>query len=358
MEAVRPESVGFASELSQVEKGRRDRIMRAMVLKQISLVEREPLEMVDLPKPVPGLREVLVEVSACGVCHTELDEIEGRIQPKLPIVLGHEIVGSVEALGSEATKFNPGDRVGIAWINSACGKCQFCEGGNENLCSQFQGTGCHVNGGYAQYAVAPEDFTYLIPQRFSDSEAAPLLCAGAIGYRDLRLSGIKGGGILGLFGFGASAHIVIQVAKHWGWEVFVFTRSEEHRSLAKRLGADWTGGPQDQPPKKLNCAIDFTPVGETVPNALRVLEKGGRLVLAVIRKRNPIPPLNYAELLWDEKEIKSVANITRKDLEDFLPLAAQIPIIPEVQEFGLEEANRALNLLKQGKIQGAGVLRM
>lgn len=226
------------------------------------------------------------------------------------------------------------------------------------MCLEFQGTGCHVNGGYAQYTVVSEDFTLLIPERFSDSEAAPLLCAGAIGYRDLRLSGIEKDHILGLFGFGASAHIVIQVAKHWGCEVFVFTRSEEHRNLAKKLGASWTGGPEDRPPRKLNCAIDFTPVGETVPRALRVLEKGGRLVLAVIRKRNPVPPLDYSEHLWDEREIKSVANITRKDLQDFLPLAAEIPIIPEVQEFALEEANKALILLKQGKIQGAGVLRM
>jgi propanol-preferring alcohol dehydrogenase len=332
--------------------------MKAMVLKEISAIEKEPLEMIDLPKPVPGPQEILVKVSACGVCHTELDEIEGRIQPKLPIVLGHEIVGTVKSLGPGVSKFHLGDRVGIAWIHSACGKCHFCRKGNENLCLEFQGTGCHVNGGYAQYTVVSEDFAYFVPKRFSDSEAAPLLCAGAIGYRDLRLSGIKRGQILGLFGFGASAHIVIQVAKNWGCELFVFTRSEEHRNLAEKLGADWTGGPDDRPPGKLNCAIDFTPVGETIPRALRVLEKGGRLVLAVIRKRNPIPPLDYAELLWDEKEIKSVANITRKDLRDFLPLAAEIPIIPEVQEFNLEEANGVLISLKQGKIQGAGVLTM
>jgi propanol-preferring alcohol dehydrogenase len=332
--------------------------MEAMVLKEISAIEKEPLEMIDLPNPVLGSHEILIKISACGVCHTELDEIEGRIQPKLPIVLGHEIIGRVKRLGSEVTKFNLGDRVGIAWINSVCGKCHFCQEGNENLCLEFQGTGCHAHGGYAQYTVVSEDFTYLIPERFSDSEAAPLLCAGAIGYRDLRLSGIKKDQTLGLFGFGASAHIVIQVAKYWGCEVFVFTRSEEHRYLAKKLGASWAGRPEDEPPKKLNCAIDFTPVGETVPNALRVLEKGGRLVLAVIRKRNLIPPLDYAQHLWDEKEIKSVANITRKDVQEFLPLAAEIPIIPEVQEFELEEANQALILLKQGKIQGAGVLRM
>lgn len=332
--------------------------MKAMVLKKISPIEKEPLKMMDLSDPVPGLKEILVKISACGICHTELDEIEGRLPPRLPIVLGHQIVGRVKELGSGVTKFNLGDRVGIAWINSACGECHFCKEGHENLCSEFQGTGCHTDGGYAQYTVVSEEFTYLIPKRFSDAEAAPLLCAGAIGYRDLILSDIKKGQTLGLFGFGASAHIVIQVAKYWCCEVFVFTRGEEHRKLAKKLGASWAGGPEDEPPRKLHCAIDFTPVGETVPQALRVLEKGGRLVLAVIRKRNPIPPLDYARLLWDEKEIKSVANITRRDAREFLPLAAEIPIIPEVQEFKLEEANHALILLKQGKIQGAGILTM
>ena len=329
-----------------------------MVLKEISPIEKEPLKMRELPDPVPGLKEILVKISACGVCHTELDEIEGRLPPKLPMVLGHQIVGRVGKLGPGVTKFNLGDRVGIAWINSACGKCCFCQEGTENLCSGFRGTGCHANGGYAQYTVVSEDFAYIIPNRFSDAEATPLMCAGAIGYRDLKLSGIKKGQTLGLFGFGASAHIVIQTAKYWGCEIFVFTRSEGHRNLAKKLGASWTGGPEDEPPQKLHCAIDFTPVGETVPHALRVLEKGGRLVLAVIRKRNLIPPLDYAQLLWDEREIKSVANITRRDVQEFLPLAAEIPILPEVQEFKLEEANQALILLKQGKIQGAGVLRM
>ncbi len=329
-----------------------------MVLKEISPIEKEPLEIMDLPDPFPGSKEILVKISACGVCHTELDEIEGRLPPKLPIVLGHQIVGRVEKLGSGATRFNLGDRVGIAWIHSACGKCHFCREGKENLCLGFQGTGWHANGGYAQCTVVSEDFAYVIPERFSDAEATPLLCAGAIGYRDLILSGIKKGQTLGLFGFGASAHIVIQVAKYWGCEVFVFTRSEKHRDLAKKLGASWTGGPEDKPPEKLHGAIDFTPVGETVPYALGVLEKGGRLVLAVIRKRNLIPPLDYARLLWDEKEIKSVANITRRDAQEFLSLAAEIPIIAEVREFKLEEANQALILLKQGKIQGAGVLRM
>ncbi len=332
--------------------------MKAMVLKEISPMEQEPLKMEMLPDPLPGPGEILVKVSTCGICHTELDEIEGRLPPELPVVPGHQVIGKVVAQGPGVRRFKLGDRVGIAWIYSACGKCRFCESGNENLCPDFRGTGCHANGGYAQYMAISEDYAYLIPERFSDSQAAPLLCAGAIGYRDLRLSGIQQGKTLGLFGFGASAHIVIQVATYWGCEVFVFTRGGEHRELAKKLGATWTGGPEDRPPKKLDFAIDFTPVGETIPNALRVLERGGRLVLAVIRKRNPIPPLDYSQHLWDEKEIKSVANLTRKDAEDFLSLAAKIPIVPEVEEFRLEEANRALLLLKQGKIQGSGVLRV
>jgi len=337
---------------------RRNKKMKAMVLRKLSAIENEPLEMDDLPPPQPKEKEVLVKVSACGVCHTELDEIEGRLQPRLPIILGHEVVGKVVSIGPEVKRFGLGDRVGIAWIYSACHRCRFCQEGNENLCLDFRATGCHANGGYSQYMVVSEEFAYSIPERFSDSEAAPLLCAGAIGYRDLVLSGVKKGQTLGLFGFGASAHIVIQVARYWGCEVFVFTRSEEHRTLAQNLGASWTGRPDQEPPKSLNCAIDFTPVGETVPFALTVLEKGGRLVLAVIRKRTPIPPLDYTRHLWDEKEVKSIANITRKDVEAFLTLAATIPILPEVCEFRLEEANQVLNLLKRGRIQGAAVLRM
>jgi len=321
--------------------------MKAMLLKEISPIEKEPLQFVDLPTPAPRPKEILVKVSACGICHTEIDEIEGRLPPHLPIILGHEIVGSVEGSGSGVTKFTRGDRVGIAWIHSACGKCQFCQGGVENLCAEFEGTGCDAHGGYAEYTVVSEDFAYPIPQRFSDAEAAPLLCAGAIGYRDLVISEIRKGQSLGLYGFGASAHIVIQVATYWGCEVFVFTRSEEHRGLAKKLGAVWTGKPEDEAPEKLQCAIDFTPVGETVPLALRALEKGGRLVMAVIRKRNPVPPLDYAQLLWDEKEIKSVANITRKDAREFLSLAAEIPIIPEVQKFR-ERSKPGLNLVETG----------
>ncbi len=332
--------------------------MRALVLKKTAPVETRPLELVEMPVPQPGRKEILVKVTVCGVCHTELDEIEGRLTPKLPVILGHEIVGRVAALGKGAGKHRIGDRVGIAWIHSACGKCRFCRAGLENLCPDFEATGCDADGGYAEYAVVSEDFAYPIPARFSDVQAAPLLCAGAIGYRDLRLSGIKPGQTLGLLGFGASAHIVLQIAKHQGCEVFVFTRGEEHRQLARQLGAIWTGNPEDVPPQKLDCAIDFTPVGETVPRALNVLEKGGRLVIAVIRKRTPIPPMDYAHLLWDEREIKSVANITRQDVIEFLPLAAEIPILTEVEEFTLAQANDALILLKEGKVRGAVVLKI
>jgi len=266
-------------------------------------------------------------------------------------------VGRVEALGSRATRFKLGDRVGIAWINSACGKCEFCRSGRENLCSDFQGTGCDANGGYAEYTVVSEDFAYLNPETFTDSQAAPLLCAGAIGYRALNLTGIQKGQMLGLFGFGASAHIVMQIAHYLGYETYVLTREEDKQEMARTMGAAWVGGLDDQPPKKINCAIEFTPVGETVARAMAVIEKGGRLVINAIRKRNPIE-LDYIRHVWYEKEIKSVANITRKDVSDFLALAAQIPIIPKVQEFRLEDANYALNLLKQGKILGAGVLRI
>jgi len=349
--------------------------MKAMVLKEFCEIgkpgqatkrgdlplKETPLEMAELPDPVPNAKEILVKVSACGVCHTELDEIEGRlVPPKFPIILGHEIVGRVEALGSGVTKFKAEDRVGIAWIYSSCGKCDFCLRGDENLCDQFQATGLDANGGYAQFVVISEDFAYPIPERFSDSEAAPLLCAGVIGYRALRLSGIKTGKVLGLYGFGASAHIAIQVAKYWDCKVFVFTRKgqKEHQDLAKKLGAEWVGATGDTPPEKLDCAIDFTPVGEPVREALGVLKKGGRVVVNAIRKINPIPELDYAKYVWHEREIKSVANVARRDAEEFLPLAAQIPIIPSVQEFAMHEANQALMLLKDGKMQGAGVLRI
>ncbi len=340
--------------------------MKAMILKKVSPIEEEPLQLEEIPAPQPGHKQIRVKISTCGICHTELDEIEGRLQPSLPIILGHEIVGRVECLGPKVSKFKLEDRVGIAWINSACGKCDFCRRGNENLCPDFLGTGCNANGGYCEYTIVSEDFAYPIPDGFSDSTAAPLLCAGSIGYRALKLTGLCDGQILGLFGFGASAHIVIQIAKHKysNCKVFVFTRpkQKEHQNLAKKLGADWVGATGETPPEKLNCAIDFTPAWNPVVEAMKVLQKGGRLVINAIRKeerdKEILLKLDYQAHLWLEKEIKSVANITRADVEEFLPLAAEIPIAPEVQEFKLEEANKVLILLKQGKIQGAGVLNI
>jgi propanol-preferring alcohol dehydrogenase len=338
--------------------------MKAMVLSKSRPIEtggKDPLEMVDLPVPAPAPDQLLIKVSVCGICHTEIDEIEGRlVPPRYPIVPGHEIVGRVHAVGSDVGKFKPGDRVGVAWIHSSCGRCSFCTRGDENLCDDFRATGLHAHGGYAEYTVISQDFAYPIPQSFTDSEAAPLLCAGVIGYRALRLSNIRSGEVLGLYGFGASAHIAIQVAKHRGCKVFVFTREgqKDHQDLALKLGADWVGVTGEMPPQRLRCAIDFTPVGEPVREALRVLEKGGRVVINAIRKVNPIPELDYAQLVWHEREIKSVANVTRQDALEFLPLAAQIGIKPEVREFPLEQANEALLLLKQGKMHGAGVLRI
>jgi len=346
--------------------------MKAMVLKEICEIEikglaqkqfklpykKEPLEIVELPTPVPEPGQVLVRISACGVCHTELDEIEGRLSPPvLPLIPGHEIIGRVEALGSNSTRFRKGDRVGIAWIYSSCGVCKFCIKGHENLCENFLATGLDTNGGYAQYIAVHEDFAYPIPENFTDTQAAPLLCAGVIGYRALRLSGLEPGKTLGLYGFGASAHIAIQVAKYWGCKVFVFSRkASDHQDLAVRLGADWVGDTKDVPPERLDSAIDFTPIGEPVRQALRNLEKGGRVVINAIRKSNLIPELEYTEHLWYEKELKSVANVTRQDALEFLPLAAEIGIKPEVQEFQLEQANQVLVMLKQSKIRGAGVL--
>jgi propanol-preferring alcohol dehydrogenase len=340
--------------------------MKAMILKKIGPVEKKPLEMQDLPIPQPSSNQIRVKITVCGVCHTEIDEIEGRLQAKLPIIPGHQIVGTVEALGHDANKFKLGDRVGIAWINSACDKCDFCKRGNENLCSEFRGTGCDANGGYAEYTVVHENFAYPIPEGLSDPQGAPLLCAGAIGYRALRLTNLRDGQILGLFGFGASAHIVIQIAKYKypNSRVFVFTRrgQHDHQSLADKLGADWVGATGDNPPAKLNCAIDTTPAWKPIVGAMRVLEKGGRLVINAIRKEkkdlDSLLNLEYHTHLWMEKEIKTVANITRNDAQEFLPLAAEIPIKPQVQEFKLEQANEVLTILKKGEIQGAGVLRI
>lgn len=340
--------------------------MKAMVLTKISKVEDSPLEIMNLPVPEPDSKQILVKVSACGICHTDIDEVEGRLMPKLPVVLGHQIVGRVERKGKKVKRFGIGDRVGIGWIYSACGRCRFCLNGYENLCENFRATGKDANGGYAECTVVDERFVYPVPERFTDSQAAPLLCAGAIGYRALRLTGMReGSGVLGLFGFGASAHIVIQVVKHLypDSRVFVFTRpgQKEHQHLARRLGADWVGATGEDPPEKLNYAIDFTPAWNPIIEALKVLDRKGVLVINAIRKedgdKETMLKIDYRDL-WLEKEIRSVANVTRKDLEEFLPLAAETPIVPEIQEFRLEEANHALILLKQGRIRGAGVLRI
>jgi propanol-preferring alcohol dehydrogenase len=339
--------------------------MKAQVLRAIvkSLEENpEPLELADLPIPEPGFGEILVRVRACGICRTELDEIEGRIRPKLPVIPGHQIVGIVEGSGPGTSRFERGERVGIAWIHSACGECRHCRRGNENLCDQFRGTGCDVDGGYAEYTIVPEDFAYPIPERFSDSQAAPLLCAGAIGYRALGLTGMEDGDTLALYGFGASNHIVLQMAKYKypSSKIFVFTKrgDDPPARLARELGADWVGATGEAPPEKYDRAIDTTPFGDVIKAALRHLEDGGRLVINNIRKETPIRELEYADCLWGEKEMKSVKNITRRDVREFLQLAAEIPIVPEITEFRLEEANRALLALKRGEYRGAGVLKI
>lgn len=334
--------------------------MRALVLNATGPVEDRRLALVDRPVPSPGVGEVLVRVGACGVCHTELDEIEGRLPPRLPIVPGHQVVGRVEAAGPGATGFREGDRVGIAWIHWACGCCEACRAGDENLCPDARWTGKDVDGGYAEYTVVAEAFAYPVPDRFSDAQVAPLLCAGVIGYRALRLAHLVDGQTLAFFGFGASAHIVIQVAKHRypRSPVFVFTRGAHHRELASRLGAAWTGAPGDAPPGPIHRAIDFTPVGSTIRDALGMLAPAGRLVVNAIRKRDAVPELDYPVHLWLEKELKTTANVTRRDAEEFLPLAAEIPIVPTVQTFPLEDANEALILQKRGQVDGAAVLAM
>lgn len=329
-----------------------------MLLKAPRPIKEKPLVMAEVEKPTPGPQEVRVKILACGICHTDLHVVEGELpSKKLPVIPGHQIVGVVESVGKKATRFRAGDKVGVAWLSSTCGKCEFCLKGKENLCEKARFTGYDVDGGYAEYTVVSQDFAYPIPQGFSDTEAAPLLCAGVIGFRALRLSKIEKGGRLGLFGFGASAHIVIQIAKYWGCHVYVFTRGEEHRKLARDLGAVWAGGAKDTPPAKVQSAIIFAPAGKLVLDALRVLEKGGTLALAGIYM-TPIPEMNYQEHLYYEKTVRSVANSTREDAKDLLELAGKIPVRAEVQEFPLKEANRALLLLKQGKIQGAGVLRV
>jgi len=341
--------------------------VKAMILENIVDLAREgePLRLVDRPEPRPGPGETLIRVSACGVCHTELDEIEGRTPPsRLPVIPGHQVVGRVVENGAGANRFRVGARVGVAWIYSACGVCPQCLGGNENLCPEFRATGRDADGGYAEYMAVPEAFAQPVPEVFSDAQAAPLLCAGAVGYRSLRLTGLRDGQVLGLTGFGASGHLVLKAVRGRfpGSKVFVFARSEAERAFALELGASWAGDTADRPPEPCDAVIDTTPAWGPVVEALASLKSGGRLVINAIRKeevdRDRLLQLDYPAHLWLEKEIKSVANVTRADVREFLELAAGIPILPEVQEYPLGEANRALAELRARKIRGAKVLRM
>ena len=339
--------------------------MQAMILNRLCNLkeERQPLALQDVPEPKPENDEIVVKVAACGVCHTELDEIEGRTPPpQLPVILGHQAVGRVVDAGKQAKRYSIGDRVGIAWIYWACGQCDDCHAGRENLCREFRATGRDAHGGYAQYMTVPQHFAYEIPAIFSDAQAAPLLCAGAIGYRSLRLTGLQNGRRLGLTGFGASAHLVLKMVKHRFPDcgVYVFARSAKEREFARELGAVWAGNTGDEPPQKLHCIIDTTPAWKPVVEALKILTPGGRLVINAIRKeefdKDDLMRLDYPQHLWMEKEIKSVANVTRQDVTEFLELAARIPITPEVEPFPLVDANIALLELKERKIRGAKVL--
>jgi propanol-preferring alcohol dehydrogenase len=369
-------------------------IMKAMVLAELGPVDshRKPLKPREMEVPAPGPGEVLLRVTRCAVCHTELDEIEGRTPPsRLPMILGHQVVGVVESSGESQARLQTeageeflappgvgfasqgretlnssalGSRVGVAWIGSACGECEYCRSGRENLCPHFQATGRDMDGGYAEYMTVLADFVHRIPELFTDSEAAPLLCAGAIGYRSLWLSNLGNGKTLGLMGFGGSNHLVLKMAQHKFPDspVLVFSRSAEEQEFARSLGAAWAGGIEAAPPELADAIIDTTPVWKPDLEALKRLKPGGRLVINAIRKqendKEALTSLDYPSQLWMEKEIKSVANVTRMDVREFLKLAAEADIKPELQEYGLEEANQALVEMKMGKIRGAKVLKI
>lgn len=331
--------------------------MKACVLRSPKPIESNPLEFTDVPKPQPSGTQVLVRVNACGVCRTDLHVIEGELAVrKSPIIPGHQVVGIVEAVGDRVKQHAIGTRVGIAWLHSTDGTCEYCRANQENLCDSPTFTGWTVDGGYAEYALGEESFVYPLPEGFDDLKAAPLLCAGIIGFRSLRLSGIGRGGRLGLYGFGAAASVAIQVAQHWGADVYACTRDERHQKLALELGAKWAGGTVAEPPVKLDSAIVFAPAGEIVPAALKALKKGGTLTLGGIHM-SEIPAFDY-DLLYGERVVRSVANNTRQDGHDFLKVAAEIPIHTEIEVFPLSEANRALNSLKNDAIRGAAVLKV
>lgn len=331
--------------------------MQAMILNKPNPIDTEPLHLVELPTPEPDVNEIRIRINTCAICHTDLHIVEGELKlPILPIVPGHQIVGIVDGIGKQVTRFKPGDRVGVPWLYSTCGKCYYCKQGLENLCESAQFTGFHVNGGYSEYIVISENYAYSIPKRFSDIEAAPLLCGGVIGFRALRLSNLKPKERLGIFGFGSSAHISIQIAKYWDCEVSVFTRSKQNQEHAKSLGANWVGTAQDNPPAQVDSAIIFAPVGALVLSALNVLRKGGTLALAGIYM-TPIPEIEYS-LLYHERTVKSVANSTRNDVIDFLNVASDIPVKTKTTVFPLEHANIALYKLRRGQFTGTGVLQI
>jgi len=330
--------------------------MNAMLLSEIRPIATSPLTLTELPPPAPGPGEIRVKVSACGICRTDLHVIEGDLPPvRTPLIPGHQVVGTVDLRGKGAGRFPPGARVGVAWLRHTCGSCAFCAAGRENLCEAPLFTGYHRDGGFAEYAVVPEAFAYSLPQAFSDAEAAPLLCAGIIGYRALRRADLPRWGRLAIYGFGSSAHIVIQVALHRGCEVFVCTRGQRHRNLALEMGASWAGEDPAEMPVAADSAILFAPAGELIPPALRALKKGGTLSLAGIHMSD-VPSMKYEECLFYEKNLRSVTANTRQDGEDLLREAAEIPIRPKVALFPLEDANRALQMLKADELQGTGVL--
>jgi propanol-preferring alcohol dehydrogenase len=331
--------------------------MRAMILDQQKSVTERPLELREVDAPVPGETELRLKVSHCGICHTDLHTIEGELpSPKLPLIPGHQIVGVVDAVGSRAFRVKPGDRVGIPWLQWTDGICSYCRGGMENLCTRARFTGYDVNGGYAEYTIVDEHYVCRLPANFTDEHAAPLLCAGVIGFRSYNLSNVPKDGRLGLYGFGASAHIVLQIARHLGREVWVFTRTPQHKELALKLGAAWVGDADEDVSGKLDSAIIFAPSSSLVPYALRALRKGGTVTLAGIHM-SPIPQLDY-RLLCDERVLRSVSNATRQDAQDFLEIAAAMPVRTEVTVFPLESANDALIALKESRFEGAGVLKI
>lgn len=328
-----------------------------MILRRAQRVEEAPLQFAQVETPTPRANEIRIKVHACGVCHTDLHTVEGEIAlPKLPVIPGHQIVGVVDRVGENVSRFRAGDRVGVPWLNWTDGTCDYCKREQENLCENARFTGLHVDGGYAEYTSVDEKFAYKIPDAFSDAQAAPLLCAGAVGYRALRLSDLQPGERLGLYGFGASGHIVIQIARHWKCEVYVFTRGDEHREFARQLGAVWTGRAEETPPQLIDRAIIFAPVGHLVLDALRVMRRGGTVAHAGIYS-TPIPQIDY-NLIYHERTIRTVANSTRKDVEDFLRVAAEIPVRTEFEVFPLREANRALRMMKESKLKAGAVLEI